>query len=65
MIVCSCRAVSDRTIRDAIADGASTIDELSARCAVASRCRGCSIELERLLSMHAAHRDSEIAIAIA
>jgi bacterioferritin-associated ferredoxin len=53
MVVCSCRAVSDRTIRAAIAAGASTVPELTARCAAASGCRGCCPALERLLAEHA------------
>ena len=54
MVVCSCRAVNDRTIRAAIADGARTVDDLTDRCSAASRCRGCGPELERLLAEHAA-----------
>jgi bacterioferritin-associated ferredoxin len=61
MVVCSCRAVNDRTIRAAIADGARTVDEVSARCAAASRCGGCWPELERLVAEHVPARDAPAA----
>jgi bacterioferritin-associated ferredoxin len=50
MVICSCRAVTDRAILGAIADGASTVEEVADRCAAASRCGGCSPALERLLA---------------
>jgi len=53
MVVCSCRAVTDNTIRAAIEAGATTVDEVTAHCAAASRCRGCSPELERLIARYA------------
>lgn len=52
MIVCSCRAVSDRTVATAIAAGATTVDEISARCGAGGRCGGCWPELDRLLETH-------------
>lgn len=64
MIVCSCRGVSDRTIRAVMATGASTIEELTARCGAAGYCQGCWPELERLLASHATTADTEIAVAI-
>lgn len=49
MIVCSCRAVSDRTVEAAVASGASSVSEVAARCGAGSRCGGCWPELDRLL----------------
>jgi bacterioferritin-associated ferredoxin len=49
VIVCHCRAVSDRTIGDQVAAGATSIDELSERCGAGSDCGGCHRRLERLL----------------
>lgn len=40
MIVCSCRAVSDTTLRTAIAEGASTLEDIAERCGGAGSCCG-------------------------
>jgi bacterioferritin-associated ferredoxin len=53
MVVCSCRRVSDRAVREAIDEGARTVPDVTARCAAASRCGGCWPELERLINEHA------------
>ena len=53
MFVCSCRAVTDRTVDAAIASGADCIEEIAERCGAGSRCGGCWPELERLLHQHA------------
>ena len=53
MFVCSCRAVTDRTVHAAIASGATDIDEIAERCGAGSKCGGCWPELERLLQQHA------------
>jgi len=55
MFVCSCRAVTDRTVDACIAGGADCIEELAERCGAGSRCGGCWPELERLLHEHDAH----------
>jgi bacterioferritin-associated ferredoxin len=52
VIVCSCRAVSDRTIDAAIASGAQTIEDISSRCSAGGRCGGCWPTLQRLLDDH-------------
>jgi bacterioferritin-associated ferredoxin len=49
MFVCSCKAVTDRTVRAAIASDARTIDDLAVRCGAGSKCGGCWPELRRLL----------------
>ncbi len=41
MIVCHCRAVSDRTIRASIRDGASTLEAVSECTGAAQCCGGC------------------------
>jgi bacterioferritin-associated ferredoxin len=53
MVVCSCRAVTDRTVRAALAGGARTVDELAGLCAAATGCGGCSPTLERLIADYA------------
>lgn len=52
MYVCSCKAVTDRTIDAAIAAGARTPREIAERCRAGSRCGGCWPELERMLAAH-------------
>jgi bacterioferritin-associated ferredoxin len=52
MFVCSCRAVTDRTIRAAIASGARTVDDVAARCGAGARCGGCWPALAQLLDEH-------------
>ena len=49
MIVCSCQVVSDRTVQAAVASGATTIEEVAARCGAGARCGGCWPALRELL----------------
>jgi bacterioferritin-associated ferredoxin len=56
VFVCSCRAVTDRTIDAVVASGASCVDEVAARCGAGSRCGGCWPELQRLLDGHEARQ---------
>jgi bacterioferritin-associated ferredoxin len=58
MIVCSCRAVSDRTIGAAMAAGATCVDSITAKCGAGGRCGGCWPELERLLADHASRHET-------
>jgi bacterioferritin-associated ferredoxin len=50
MYVCHCRAVNDRTILTAAAEGALTVDDLSRACGAGSDCGGCHAMLEELLA---------------
>jgi len=50
MMVCSCKAVSDRTVRAAIAAGAATVDDVTSRCRAGGGCGGCHSLLEQLLA---------------
>jgi bacterioferritin-associated ferredoxin len=50
VFVCQCMAVTDRTVRAAIAAGARTSVEVADRCRAGSRCGGCWPELERLIA---------------
>jgi bacterioferritin-associated ferredoxin len=49
MFVCSCRVVSDQSVRRAIDSGAATLDEITDRCGAGGVCGGCRPTLERLL----------------
>ena len=49
MYVCSCRAVTDRTVDATIAAGAGSIEAVADMCGAGSRCGGCWPELQRLI----------------
>lgn len=52
MYVCACRALTDRTVKAAIASGARTVEEISSRCGAGGRCGGCWPTLRELLDEH-------------
>lgn len=58
MYVCHCRGVTDRTVRAAVASGATTLEELARRCTAGARCGGCRPALEDLLARHERERDA-------
>ena len=49
MILCHCAAVTEATIVRLIAEGASTVEELSSRSGAGRRCAPCREELSSLL----------------
>ena len=49
MYLCSCRAVTDRTIAAAIAAGARTPQDIAQLCGAGSKCGGCWPALSALL----------------
>ncbi|MDQ1711058.1 MAG: bacterioferritin-associated ferredoxin [Frankiaceae bacterium] len=50
MYICHCRAVTERTVRAAVAAGAGSVEEIGRRCTAGTHCGACHPELERLLS---------------
>ena len=52
MLICHCRAVNDRVIRDTIAAGARRPEDIALRCGAGSRCGGCLPALRELLDAH-------------
>jgi bacterioferritin-associated ferredoxin len=50
VILCHCRAVSDRAVRKAIDKGASDLDGVADRCGAGARCGGCHEALMSLLA---------------
>lgn len=50
MIVCVCRAVSDRTIRAAIAEGAKTVQQVSQACRAGDSCGACCPTISRMMT---------------
>ena len=49
MIVCLCHAVSDRTIKSVIEDGASTVQEVSEGCLAGTGCGACRATIRDLI----------------
>ncbi|HVE46475.1 MAG TPA: (2Fe-2S)-binding protein [Acidimicrobiales bacterium] len=49
MYACLCRAVPERSVRDAVAAGASTVSAVRATCGAGTGCGGCLPSLKRLL----------------
>lgn len=50
MVVCHCRAVSDRIIRQTVERGAADVEEIATRCGAGSDCGGCRPTIEMLLA---------------
>ena len=50
MLVCHCRRVCDRTIRECIRDGAASIEEVGRACGAGTGCGGCQPTIASLLS---------------
>jgi len=50
MVVCHCRAVTDRQVRAAVDAGASTVAEIGRHCGAARECGGCRFALRDLLA---------------
>jgi bacterioferritin-associated ferredoxin len=56
VFVCSCHAVTDEVVNHVIDGGASTVEEITARCGAGGCCGGCWPELQRLVDEHPAAR---------
>lgn len=41
MIVCHCKGISDKAIRRAVREGASSLERVSAGCGAGAECGGC------------------------
>lgn len=55
-LVCLCNGVSERKVARAIAQGATTIEEIGHRCRAGTTCHGCHGTLQDLLDEHVAER---------
>jgi bacterioferritin-associated ferredoxin len=42
LIICHCRSATDREIRRAVRDGATSLRDVSSQCGAASGCGGCT-----------------------
>jgi bacterioferritin-associated ferredoxin len=60
LLVCHCRRVCDRTIRECIRDGAASIDEVGQSCGAGTGCGGCQPTIASLLAEGAAPARGEL-----
>lgn len=51
VIVCHCRSVSDRVVHAEVRSGATTVDDVTARCGAGSDCGGCLRRLQQLVDV--------------
>jgi bacterioferritin-associated ferredoxin len=49
VIVCHCKAVTDRVIRKAVRNGARTRNDVVAACAANMRCGGCAPAIDEII----------------
>lgn len=52
MLVCHCRAVNDRIVRELIELGAADVVDIGRRCGAGTACGGCREVLDELLHEH-------------
>jgi bacterioferritin-associated ferredoxin len=50
MIVCHCRAVSDRTVRESLRNGAADVAAVMAETGAGTCCGGCLVAVEELVA---------------
>jgi bacterioferritin-associated ferredoxin len=53
MVLCLCKAVTDAAVRQVIEDGATSVDEIGARCGAGTDCGGCRGSLADLVAADA------------
>ena len=61
MLVCHCKGVSERAVRDAIRRGAASSTEVGRACGAGSVCGGCRPVIAELLHEHAEAREPSLA----
>jgi bacterioferritin-associated ferredoxin len=60
MIVCHCRAVSDRTVRESLRNGASDVAGVMAETGAGTCCGGCLVAVEELVAEGASSSASTV-----
>jgi NAD(P)H-nitrite reductase large subunit len=60
VIVCHCRAVSDRTLRASIREGATTVDALREVTGASDCCGGCEPLVSEILGQELGHEGSSV-----
>ncbi len=56
MIVCQCKAVTDRSIRRAVRDGAANRLEVARRCGAGIDCGGCKSVINQIIEVETERR---------
>ncbi len=49
MFICLCNGIPEESIRQAVREGAHTLEDLSARLGVATGCGGCALLAEEII----------------
>ena len=57
-IVCECFGVTNGQIRDAVWEGATTLEEVAEKTGAGTGCSGCNDDLQRLVDFFATERDA-------
>lgn len=57
-IVCECFGVTNGQIRDAVWEGATTLEEVAEKTGAGTGCGGCNDDLQRLVDFFATERDA-------
>lgn len=60
MIVCICRAISDRQIRSAVSDGAQTVAQVRAELGCAGDCGKCAPQVRDMIVALGAHVEQRV-----
>jgi bacterioferritin-associated ferredoxin len=64
MIVCHCNGISDRAVRRAIREGASSRREIARACHAGSGCGGCHPFIQQLLERERRKTERSVSAAI-
>ena len=59
MIVCLCRGVTERTVKQAVCEGACTVEDIGDHCRAGTGCGACHGDIERIVD----ETHAELAIA--
>ena len=59
MLVCHCRAVTDRAIRAAVRNGAQTVSDVARSCGAGGTCGGCHDTVKALIHSESASHTAQ------
>jgi len=61
VIICHCKGINDRTIRNAVRDGATTQRQVALACSAGRSCGGCTPAIREILLAETAGEDGHSA----
>ena len=64
MIICHCNGVTDRTVRRAVRDGASTRRQVARACRAGTGCGGCRASIQEILDTESRAGERSVSGAI-